>query len=108
MEEKRTTNQNKALHKYCTDVARELNNAGIPVSVFMQDIQADYTMETVKELWRAFARAKYGKSSTTELTKKQIDEVYDEVNRHIAQFGIHIDFPSRELLDYETIYDSTR
>lgn len=105
MEEKRTTQQNRSLHKYCTDVARELNNAGVPVSVFMEDIEADYTMDTVKMLWKAFARAKYGKTSTTELTKKQIDEIYDEVNRHVARFGIHVEFPSRDLLDYQRIYD---
>lgn len=100
MEQKqRTKKQNSSLHKYCTDVARELQNSGITVQVFFKDIQADFTMETVKMIWRAFAKAKYGKESTTELTTKQINEVYDECNRHLANLGIHIPFPSEELTE---------
>lgn len=97
----RTNAQNRSLHKYCSELATELNNAGVSVAVFMENIEADHTMESVKELWRAFARAKYGKSSTTELTKKEINDIYEEVNRHVAQFGIHISFPSNELLGLE-------
>lgn len=96
MDTPRTNQQNKALHKYCTEVAVELQNAGVSVEAFVKDIQADFTMETVKMMWRAFAKAKYGKESTTQLTKKQINEVYDECNRHISKFGIHISFPSQE------------
>lgn len=66
------------------------------MEAFIKNIQADHTKESVKELWRAFARVKYGKKSTAELTTKEINDVYDEVNRHIAQFGIHIQFPSGE------------
>lgn len=98
MENKRTIQQNKALHKYCTEVAKELNDSGVTVSAFVKDIQADFSMETVKMMWRAFAKAKYGKDSTTELTTKQINEIYDECNRHISQFGIHVAFPSQEFM----------
>lgn len=100
-EYQRTARQNRALHKYCEEVARELQNTGITVSTFVKNIQADFTMETVKMMWRAFAKAKYGKESTKQLTTKQINEVYDECNRHIAQFGIHIPFPSNEDLREE-------
>ena len=98
METKRTIQQNKALHKYCTEVAKELNDAGVTVEAFVKNIQADFSMETVKMMWRAFAKAKYGKESTAELTTKQINEIYDECNRHIAQFGIHVAFPSQEFM----------
>lgn len=94
--EQRTNAQNRSLHKYCSELATELNNAGVSVAVFMENIEADHTMESVKELWRAFARAKYGKSSTTELTKKEINDIYEEVNRHVSQWGIHIAWPSNE------------
>ena len=97
----RTNAQNRALHKYATEVAIELNNAGISQSVFYKNIEADYTMENIKELWRSFARTKYGKKSTTQLTTREINEIYDEVNRHIAQFGIHVAFPSQEFM-YDT------
>lgn len=97
MEGKQRTNpQNNALHKYCQEVCVELNNRGVTVAAVMKDLEADFTMETVKMMWRAFAKAKYGKTSTTELTTKQINEIYDEVNRHVAQFGIHLAFPSSD------------
>ena len=96
VEKQRSLAQNRALHKYCQELAIELNNAGIGIDVFMKNIEADHTMESVKSLWRAFAKAKYGKSSTAELTTSEINAIYDEVNRHIAQFGIYMSFPSQE------------
>jgi len=95
-EKQRTSAQNRALHKWCQECAVELSNAGITVQAFVKDLEADFTMETVKMMWRAFAKAKYGKESTTELTSKQINEVYDECNRHLAKFEIHLPFPSQE------------
>jgi len=103
----RSNQQNKALHKYCTELAVELNNAGVTVEAVMKDLQADFTMETVKMMWRAFAKAKYGKESTTELTSKQINEIFDEVNRHVSQFGISMSFPSQENTpNYLASYDT--
>jgi hypothetical protein len=43
-----------------------------------------------------------GKESTTELTTKEIDLVFDTINKHLGeQFGIHIDFPSIETLMFK-------
>lgn len=100
-DDKRTNQQNKSLHVYCTELANELNGAGISMQAFVKDIQVDHTMESVKNLWRAIAKAKYGKSGTSELTKQEVDKVYEEINRHVAQFGIHIAFPSNELQGLE-------
>lgn len=95
----RTSAQNRALHKYCTEIADLLNESGISQSVFYKNIEADYTKENIKELWRSFARVKYGKKSTTEFTTQEINAVFEEVNRHISQFGIHLPFPSQENTD---------
>lgn len=95
----RTSAQNRALHKYCTELATELNNAGITMEVFFKNVEADHTKESVKSLWKGFAKAKYGKESTTELTTGEVNAIYDEVNRHIAPFGIHMAFPSQEQTD---------
>lgn len=95
-EKKRSLAQNASLHRWCEETARELNNSGISKSVFYQNIEADYTMENIKELWRSFARTKYGKNSTTELTTKEFTEIYEECNRHLSQFGLYMPFPSEE------------
>lgn len=98
-EKQRSAAQNRALHKYCAELANELNGCGISLSVFVKDIEVDHTMESVKALWRAFAKVKYGKTSTAELTSPEINAIYEEVNRHIAKFGIHMAFPSADNTD---------
>lgn len=92
----RTNAQNRSLHKYCSDVARELNNSGIGIDLFFKNVEADHTMESVKFLWQGFAMAKYGKSGTSKLTTSEINAVFEEVNRHLGNLGVHIPFPSEE------------
>lgn len=94
--QKRSLSQNRALHKYCSELATELNNAGIGIDVFFKNVEVDHTIESVKSLWRSFAKAKYGKESTADFTTQELNAIYEEVNRHIAQWGIHLPFPSQE------------
>lgn len=95
-ENRRTIQQNKSLHKYCTDVAQSLNESGITMAVFFENIEADFTMETIKELFRKFAKVKYGKTSTAKLSTSEMTAIFDEVNRHLAKFGLHTEWPSKE------------
>ena len=90
----RSLNQNRALHAYCEDIAREATNAGIEVQAFVKNTRASITPALVKEIWRAFAKVKFGKEHTSELTTKEFTEVYEEVNKHISQWGLEISFPS--------------
>lgn len=92
----RTASQNRSLHKFCAELADELQATGVPMEVFVHNIEADYTMEAVKEVYRAFARTKFQKKSTAELTTVEIKACYEEMNRHVAQFGIHMAWPSEE------------
>jgi hypothetical protein len=46
-----------------------------------------------------------GKNSTTELTTKEIDQVYDVITKHLAKWGIQIDFPSFENLMKEKLLE---
>jgi hypothetical protein len=92
----RSLSQNNSLHRYCTELATELQNSGVPLEVFVRDIEADYTMEAVKEVFRAFGRAKFHKKSTADLTTTEIQACYEEMNRHVSQFGIHMAWPSVE------------
>jgi len=96
---KRTNKQNASLHKYCTELADLLNEHGITVKKLFEEVEADNTMESVKQLWRTFAFMKYGKTSTTELSTDEVNKIYDEVNRHISQWGLHMAFPSYENTD---------
>ena len=97
----RTESQNKALHLYFTKLAEMLNDAGLDMrKVLKPSISIPWTPQTIKEnLWKPIMEFQLQKSSTTEMTTKDINEVYDVINRHLGeQFGISIEFPSQESL----------
>lgn len=94
METKRTDRQNRSIHVYFEEVARELNDRGIDMRVLVKNLQVTHTKDSVKGIWKAIGEAKYGKKSTTQFTSKEIDEVYDEFNRLLSEFDINISFPS--------------
>ena len=92
----RTNRQNRALHVYFTLLGEALNDAGADMrSVIREGIDIPWTPTTVKEyLWRPVQEQQLGKKSTTELTTKEIDEIYDTINRAIGErTGVHVPFP---------------
>lgn len=92
-EKLRTDRQSRAMHLWCTEVARELNDRGIDMRVLVKNLRVAHTKDSVKGIWKAIGEAKYGKKSTTQLTSREIDEVYDEFNRLLSEFDINISFP---------------
>lgn len=93
----RTSDQNRALHKYFALLAKELNDAGYTVQlVLKQKVDIDWDASKVKELiWRPAQEAITGKKSTAILDKvSEITEVWEHLTRHLGEkFGIHLDFP---------------
>lgn len=97
--EQRTNQQNKALHKLFQLLASNLNEAGLDQrKVLKETIDIPWTEVAIKEqIWRPIQKAQLGKHSTTELTTKEIDQVFDTINKHLGEkFGIHVPFPSIE------------
>lgn len=97
----RTEAQNKSLHLWFTQLADELNNAGLDMrTVLKPSVSIPWTARNIKEyLWRPIMQAQLGKDSTTELTTKEIDQVFDVINRHLGEkFSVHVDFPSTETI----------
>ena len=103
-EKKRTTQQNRALHKFFTLLAVELNEAGLDQrKVLKPGVSIPWSGESIKEqVWKPIQKALYEKKSTTELLKKEeIDKIYDVINKHLSESfpGIEVpDFPSIETL----------
>ena len=96
--EKRTLKQNNALHLYFSNLAEELNDAGFDMKKTIR-VDIPWTPYTVKEyLWRPLQEAYLLKRSTTELDKqKDIDAVYDILNRAIGErTGVFVPFPNIE------------
>lgn len=95
----RSLSQNAAIHLYMTILAQELNEAGLDMKkVLKPSVDISWNVKNVKEyIWKPIQMALKLKDSTTKLTTKEVNEVYECIDRHIGQkFGIHIPFPSYE------------
>jgi len=84
-------------------VAERLNEAGFEMrKILPNNIKLDWTTEYVKDyLWRPIQMLALGKDSTTDLATKEIDQVYEILNRHLSEkFGKRgfesVRFPSYE------------
>lgn len=104
-EKQRTLRQNKALHLLMTQLADELNNHGkTMMRVLNQTADIPWTDVSTKEyLLRPIIRAMYGKTSTTELTTKELTKATDFLLDHVAKTtGVALNFPSLETLMMES------
>lgn len=84
----RTSDQNKALHKYFSLLAESLNDSGLTVQhVLQKKIELNWTPAMVKEmLWRDVQTRLFGKTSTKDLDKvSEINEVYETLTRHLGE-----------------------
>ena len=98
---KRTLTQNRALHLLFQQWADELNGAGYDIRKTLKpSVDIPWSAYTIKEhLWRPIMKTYTDKNSTTELNSKEIDEIFDIVNRHLGKrFGLHVPFPSLDSL----------
>ena len=95
-EKQRTSRQNRALHKFFTQLATALNEAGLDQrKTLAPEIEIPWTPAAVKNmLWRPIQSVQLQKVSTTDLTTKEIDLVYDTLNLFLGKHGIHVPFPS--------------
>ena len=97
--ETRTQRQNKSLHLWFSLLAETLNDAGFYIkSVINDSLQIPWTETHIKELlWRPVQKEMLGKDSTTKLTTKEIDLVYDVINKSLGErCSVFVPFPSRE------------
>ena len=97
-EKQRTLQQNKSIHVFCKMVSDALCEKGIDMRVVLKpEIEIPPSPYAVKEfLWKPIQNYQLGKSSTTMLSTKEVTEIYEIINRHLAQFEISVMFPSIE------------
>ena len=95
----RTAQQQKAIEVYCRQVADALNDAGYDKVAFYKAVQSKiklpWTQESVKsEIWKVVQKAMLKKSSTTQLTKHEVSDIYETINaRVLAERGLYVAFP---------------
>jgi len=99
MNDKRTGLQKRAHHLYCSLLAEALNDSGQDMRKTLKpESEIPWTMENIKNLmFKPVALAMFGTESTTELSTKQISEVYETLNRHTAsKLGVSVIWPHNE------------
>ena len=95
----RSSQQNRALHKYYSLLAEELNSAGFDMrKTIKQDIDISWSGLSVKNyLWRPIQKVFLQEQSTAKLKKGDIDKIYDILNKIIGErTGVYIPFPCRD------------
>ena len=99
----RTALQNNSIHLLYSKTATVLNDAGLDMKKAIQ-AELDWKMESVKEyVWRPIQIATVDKTSTTQLTTKEVDEVYDEYNKYLSKLGVHVPFQCVENMIFEQL-----
>lgn len=93
---KRTNLQNRSIHSWFDEVSRELNLAGIDFKVLVDSLRVDATPDLVKSVFRQIGYAKFEKKSTANLTSKELQECWEEMNRLLASAGVHCPYHSVE------------
>lgn len=99
----RTSTQNRALHLYLTLVADALDREGFTMQDVVKAIRRAEirpTPQAMKEVvWKPLQEVMYGKRSTTELERAEVDRVFEAMNKWLGeQFELHVPFPSLESL----------
>jgi len=102
----RTSQQNKALHIWCEELARESQAQGISYKAVVQNMSVDWTPEAVKGIIRAVAKAMYKKDSTADLSTIELTNVCKEVDKIFLEQGININFPSFEEKEFVNYYNT--
>lgn len=94
----RTSAQNRALHLWCSQIAKLLNgNSLYMIGIFGNDIE--WTMDLVKtQIVKSTIKKVFDVDSTTKLKRKELDGMIDYVTIAFAHKGVEIPpFPSRQL-----------
>lgn len=98
----RTILQNRALHKYFTIIANELNDLGIEyqyTGISGKTFELRYTTDLVKTfIWKPIQLALFNIESTTKINTQQINEIVDVLTKFFGDRGIVVEFPSIETL----------
>ena len=77
-------------------MADELNDAGMYISKVIR-ADAPWNKDRIKELiWKPLQKMMLDKESTTQLTTKDIDEVFMVLNKTFGEMGVELQFPSIE------------
>jgi hypothetical protein len=84
--EKRTSNQNRALHKWFALIAENSNELGLTLDLlYNQPQNMRITPDLLKNLFREYGRVMYNKDSTSKLTKDEMSKLITVFEQLLAE-----------------------
>lgn len=101
-ENTRSNAQNRALHLYFTECAKQFNELGFTFNYHDpftgHIIEMSWTGEMIKEyIWRPIQLTLFDKKSTTKLTTNEINQIVDILSKHFAENGSDVQFPNWQI-----------
>jgi len=93
--------QMKSIHLWLGQVSDRMNDAGIDMKTVLNAMRKGFAVRPSKELlkeclWRPLQEAILKVSSTRDLTKKDVNEIYDRLDGFLQrEFKLHVPFPDR-------------
>lgn len=99
----RTIPQNSSLHLWLTQMATEMNDAGLTNRKVWEKMAESFdipvTMEMLKDIAQNVSFDMFKKKHTSELTTIEMQKLYETLNSAFGQsVGVSIPWPSRESL----------
>lgn len=93
----RTARQHRALHVFCRTLAMALREKDMDTKKFFKEgFEVPFTTEIVKDnIWKPIQKALTDKESSKQLTTNEVSQIYDTINKLLAERGIHVPWPSR-------------
>jgi hypothetical protein len=95
----RSDRTNRALHLLFEMVAKELNDLGIPFvyrGLKGMEFETPWTKQLFKDfVWKPIQKTLFDTETTTKLTNKQIDQIFEVINKFFAERGVEVTFPNQ-------------
>lgn len=108
-EKQRSSAQNRSLHKALTEIADNLTEQGIEQKTILEDLvgySAPVTPSFLKEVFKTIIFTMYRKTSTTELTTKEMVDSWDVFSKFLGEnYGCEYYWPSQESQYWESVSD---
>jgi len=97
-EDQRTTPQNSSIHKWFEIIEQECTSLGQTMDMLIKNpTEVPITRYLLKDTFRLIGKVMYGKESTADLTKEEIDKVIKVFEKLIGErLEINILFPSKQ------------
>ena len=92
----RTIQQNNALFKFHEMVANTMNQSWITLDKLIIEIEPRPTKESLHIIFKSILESMYQKTTTTKMTRSEMNDVLDVYLQALAVIWVNIDFPSSE------------